>query len=79
LKDSFNDGPRNFYLIVFHMVNYKVNRQRDAYTGAAIAFEPYKKYDGHSENPSENTLRRELVAVVDKYFSVGILSFYYDI
>ena len=40
-----------------------------------MALELYGKYAGHSEND----LRQELVAVVDKFFSAGILSLYYDI
>jgi hypothetical protein len=44
-----------------------------------MALELYEKYAGHSESHSENDLRQELVAVVDKFFSTGILSLYYDI
>jgi hypothetical protein len=44
-----------------------------------MALELYEKYAGHSESHSENDFRQELVAVVDKYFSAGILSFYYDV
>jgi hypothetical protein len=40
-----------------------------------MALELYERYAGHSGND----LRQELVAVVDNYFSVGILSFYYDV
>jgi hypothetical protein len=40
-----------------------------------MALELYERFAGRSGND----LRQELVAVVDKFFSAGILSFYYDI